>query len=333
MHLVRYREAIEALMATPPSLPRGVRSGRRRGARASSRRAARRPRLARSDRGHAPARGLFDSDRAGAARARCRGGGRRGGAAAGRRIDGGRQDSLARHRAQVRGRRRAAQPRQRSAPCARRPPTSWRGREAARPDARITGVTIHPMVLRPKARELIAGIADDPTFGPVVVFGRGGTAVEVINDKALALPPLDLQDGARADRAHPRVARAQGLSRRAGRRRECDRARAGQARAARRRPAGGARARPQSAARRRGRGHRASTRGSRSRRSTRPAAGRAVIRASPSGPIRRNGSGASRCATGRAIFVGRSGRRTSRCTGRSLRRSPRRTCACASSRR
>ena len=55
---------------------------------------------------------------------------------------------------------------------------------AVRPDARITGVTIHPMVLRPKARELIAGIADDPTFGPVIVFGRGGTAVEVIGDKA-----------------------------------------------------------------------------------------------------------------------------------------------------
>jgi acetyltransferase len=64
---------------------------------------------------------------------------------------------------------------------------------AARPDAAITGVTIHPMILRPKARELIAGIADDPTFGPVIVFGRGGTAVEVIGDKALALPPLDLE--------------------------------------------------------------------------------------------------------------------------------------------
>jgi acetyltransferase len=61
------------------------------------------------------------------------------------------------------------------------------------PQARITGVTIHPMILRPKARELIAGIADDPTFGPVIVFGHGGTAVEVINDKALALPPLDLK--------------------------------------------------------------------------------------------------------------------------------------------
>jgi acetyltransferase len=64
---------------------------------------------------------------------------------------------------------------------------------SARPDAHIAGVTIQPMILRPKARELIAGIADDPTFGPVVVFGHGGTAVEVINDKSLALPPLDLK--------------------------------------------------------------------------------------------------------------------------------------------
>lgn len=63
----------------------------------------------------------------------------------------------------------------------------------ARPDARIQGVTVHPMVVRPKARELIAGVADDETFGPVIVFGRGGTAVEVIDDKVLALPPLDLR--------------------------------------------------------------------------------------------------------------------------------------------
>jgi len=63
---------------------------------------------------------------------------------------------------------------------------------AAKPQARITGLTVHPMIVRPKARELIAGVADDPTFGPVIVFGQGGTAVEVISDKALALPPLDL---------------------------------------------------------------------------------------------------------------------------------------------
>jgi acetyltransferase len=66
-----------------------------------------------------------------------------------------------------------------------------RAREV-RPEARISGVIVQAMVLRAKARELILGIADDPTFGTVIVFGRGGTAVEIINDKALALPPLDL---------------------------------------------------------------------------------------------------------------------------------------------
>lgn len=62
-----------------------------------------------------------------------------------------------------------------------------------RPEARIDGVVVQPTVLRPKSRELIAGIADDAVFGPVIVFGRGGTAVEVIDDVALALPPLDLR--------------------------------------------------------------------------------------------------------------------------------------------
>jgi len=65
--------------------------------------------------------------------------------------------------------------------------------KALRPEARIGGVIVQAMVVRAKARELILGLADDPTFGTVVVFGRGGTAVEIINDKALALPPLDLQ--------------------------------------------------------------------------------------------------------------------------------------------
>jgi acetyltransferase len=63
----------------------------------------------------------------------------------------------------------------------------------ARPDARIEGVIVQSMVARPKARELLVGLADDPTFGPVVAFGWGGTAVATIDDKALALPPLDLK--------------------------------------------------------------------------------------------------------------------------------------------
>ena len=62
-----------------------------------------------------------------------------------------------------------------------------------RPDARIDGVVVQPMISRPYGLELIAGITDDPVFGPVVVFGRGGTAVELFDDKALALPPLDMK--------------------------------------------------------------------------------------------------------------------------------------------
>lgn len=77
---------------------------------------------------------------------------------------------------------------------------------AARPDAHIEGVTIHPMIRRPNARELIAGVGEDPTFGPVILFGRGGTAVEVINEKALSLPPLDM-NLARAQIERTRVTR------------------------------------------------------------------------------------------------------------------------------
>jgi acetyltransferase len=65
--------------------------------------------------------------------------------------------------------------------------------KAKRPDAKLDGFMVQPMILKPKARELILGIANDPTFGSVIVFGHGGTAVEVINDRALVLPPLDLK--------------------------------------------------------------------------------------------------------------------------------------------
>ncbi|MBS7458673.1 bifunctional acetate--CoA ligase family protein/GNAT family N-acetyltransferase [Coralloluteibacterium stylophorae] len=63
---------------------------------------------------------------------------------------------------------------------------------ARRPDARLPGVLVQPMHSRPQARELIAGLADDEVFGPVVLFGAGGIAVEVVDDTALALPPLHM---------------------------------------------------------------------------------------------------------------------------------------------
>ncbi len=61
------------------------------------------------------------------------------------------------------------------------------------PDATISGFTVQPMVHRPNAMELIVGVSDDIQFGPVILFGQGGTAVEVIQDKAIALPPLNMQ--------------------------------------------------------------------------------------------------------------------------------------------
>jgi acetyltransferase len=60
-----------------------------------------------------------------------------------------------------------------------------------RPDAELTGFTVQGMVRRARAHELIVGVATDPVFGPVVMFGEGGTAVEVIGDRAMALPPLN----------------------------------------------------------------------------------------------------------------------------------------------
>lgn len=62
---------------------------------------------------------------------------------------------------------------------------------ARRPDAEITGFAVESMCVRPGAHELIAGIADDPTFGPLIMVGAGGKSVEVVRDKALSLPPLD----------------------------------------------------------------------------------------------------------------------------------------------
>ena len=60
------------------------------------------------------------------------------------------------------------------------------------PDARIDGFTVQPMVDRPDSFELIVGVNEDPQFGPVILFGHGGTAAEIIGDTALALPPLNM---------------------------------------------------------------------------------------------------------------------------------------------
>jgi acetyltransferase len=65
-----------------------------------------------------------------------------------------------------------------------------RVRKAA-PAAKLTGFMVQAMAAKPGAHELIAGLATDPAFGPIVLFGAGGVAVEVLADRAVGLPPLN----------------------------------------------------------------------------------------------------------------------------------------------
>jgi acetyltransferase len=63
----------------------------------------------------------------------------------------------------------------------------------AKPNAKITGLLLQAMVERPKAHNLLIGSSVDHDFGPVIVFGHGGIAVEVVADRAIALPPLNMK--------------------------------------------------------------------------------------------------------------------------------------------
>ncbi len=54
----------------------------------------------------------------------------------------------------------------------------------------IQGVSVQAMV-KPSGPELIIGATRDPIFGPVILFGAGGIAVELYKDKSIALPPLN----------------------------------------------------------------------------------------------------------------------------------------------
>src|SRR6185436_15278926 len=60
-----------------------------------------------------------------------------------------------------------------------------------RPDARLQGAVVQPMLHFENAHEVLIGVATDPVFGPVISFGTGGTAVEAVRDTAIALPPLN----------------------------------------------------------------------------------------------------------------------------------------------
>ena len=59
------------------------------------------------------------------------------------------------------------------------------------PKARINGVTVQNMASAKRGREIYVGLVTDDPFGPVIAFGAGGTMIELINDRAMELPPLN----------------------------------------------------------------------------------------------------------------------------------------------
>jgi acetyltransferase len=59
------------------------------------------------------------------------------------------------------------------------------------PDITEVGMTVEPMFSSLTGRELMVGVVRDPVFGPAISVGLGGTLVEILQDNAVALPPLN----------------------------------------------------------------------------------------------------------------------------------------------
>ncbi len=59
------------------------------------------------------------------------------------------------------------------------------------PEIESVRMTVEPMQHSLNGRELMIGVVRDPVFGPAISFGLGGTMVEIMRDKAVALPPLN----------------------------------------------------------------------------------------------------------------------------------------------
>ena len=147
------------------------------------------------------------------------GGRRRAGGGGGRRdrLPGGGQDRLAAGDPQVRRRRRRARPRHagsgaRGGRSACRSGWPSCSRRRAWPASRCSRWRAGP-----DAHELIVGAATDAVFGPVILFGQGGIAVEVTADHAVALPPLNTVLARDMVGAHPRGEAAGRLPQPAGR--------------------------------------------------------------------------------------------------------------------
>ena len=59
-----------------------------------------------------------------------------------------------------------------------------------KPDARIEGVLVQKMA--PRGHELVIGMVNDPTLGPIMMVGLGGTMVELMGDVVHRLAPVNV---------------------------------------------------------------------------------------------------------------------------------------------
>jgi acyl-CoA synthetase (NDP forming) len=85
---------------------------------------------------------------------------------------------------------RGAEHPQRRLPPATPIPT-WCSAWRAAAQARINGMTVQNMARARRGREICIGLVTDDPFGPVITFGAGGTMIELIDDRAMELPPLN----------------------------------------------------------------------------------------------------------------------------------------------
>jgi acyl-CoA synthetase (NDP forming) len=90
---------------------------------------------------------------------------------------------------------------------------AWReimaGARRARPEAVITGIMIQPMVA--EGREMIVGMTRDPSVGALLMFGLGGTLVEVLGDVVFRLAPINRLDAAEMVRGIRSIRLLQGV--------------------------------------------------------------------------------------------------------------------------
>ena len=81
-------------------------------------------------------------------------------------------------------------------------------------DKKVVGISVQKMAQQ--GVEAIVGVADDATFGPILMFGLGGVFVEVLKDVSFRSIPISASDAERYDRGDQRLCSAPGISRHIG---------------------------------------------------------------------------------------------------------------------